>query len=176
MKKFKEILDNAKNGVLLVSWGGNVNSSSIPAHIQQEMIKGFARLPLQVIWKWENASTQEFVSTNVHVTAWLPQQDILCKLPMKKNKSVNFHLTVVLIMYDLNVGHPNVKAFWTHGGNLGTIETVHCGKPAIITPFYGDQYLNAAALNRRGMGFRHNLLDITADSIYNVVQKVLDPK
>lgn len=90
MKEFKEILDNAKNGVLLVSWGGNVNSSSIPAHIQQEMIKGFARLPLQVIWKWENASTQELVSTNVHVTAWLPQQDILCNLPIKKTKASIF--------------------------------------------------------------------------------------
>lgn len=69
-----------------------------------------------------------------------------------------------------------MKAFWTHGGNLGTIETVYCGKPAIFTPFYGDQYLNAAALNQRGMGFRLNLLEITADSIYNVVQQALDPK
>lgn len=69
-----------------------------------------------------------------------------------------------------------MKAFWTHGGNLGTIETVHCGKPAIFTPFYGDQFLNAVALNHRGMGFRQNLLEITADSIYNVVQQALDPK
>lgn len=75
-----------------------------------------------------------------------------------------------------SVGHPNVKGFWSHGGNLGTIETVYCGKPAIITPFYGDQYMNAAALVRRGMGFKQNLLEITADSIYNTVQKLLDPK
>lgn len=69
-----------------------------------------------------------------------------------------------------------MKAFWAHGGNLGTIETVHCGKPAIITPFYGDQYLNAAALNRRGMGFTLELEKITADNIYDVVQRVLQPK
>lgn len=73
-------------------------------------------------------------------------------------------------------GHPNVKAFWSHGGNLGTIETVYCGKPAIITPFYGDQYLNAAALNRRGMGFKQDLLKITADNIFDIVTKILDPK
>lgn len=69
-----------------------------------------------------------------------------------------------------------MKVFWTHGGNLGTIETVHCGKPSIVTPFYGDQYLNAAALSARGMGFRFNLLEITADGIYNMVQEALDPK
>lgn len=73
-------------------------------------------------------------------------------------------------------GHPNLKVFWTHGGNLGTIETVHCGKPAIVTPFYGDQYLNAAALDERGMGFRLNIFDITADKIYELVDKALHPQ
>lgn len=69
-----------------------------------------------------------------------------------------------------------MKGFWTHGGNLGTIESVYCGKPSIITPFYGDQYLNAASLNQRGMGFRQDLLEITADNIYKLIQKLLDPK
>lgn len=76
----KKILDNAKNGVLVVSWGGNVKSSSVPENIQQEMIKGFAKLPLQVIWKWEDTSIQAKVSKNVHVASWLPQRDILCNL------------------------------------------------------------------------------------------------
>lgn len=69
-----------------------------------------------------------------------------------------------------------MKVFWTHGGNLGTIETVHCGKPSIVTPFYGDQYLNAAALSKRGMGFRLNILEITADKIYEMVDKALHPQ
>lgn len=69
-----------------------------------------------------------------------------------------------------------MKAFWTHGGNLGTIESVFCGKPMIITPFYGDQFLNAAGLEHRGMGVRINLHDITADEINHAVQKMLDPK
>lgn len=56
------------------------------------------------------------------------------------------------------------------------METVHCGKPAIFTPFYGDQYLNAAALAERGMGFMLPLLEITADRIYKTVNKALDPR
>lgn len=66
--------------------------------------------------------------------------------------------------------------FWTHGGNVGMIEAVHCGKPTIVTPFYGDQFLNAAALSERGMGFRLSLQDITADEIYKNVQKALRPE
>lgn len=66
--------------------------------------------------------------------------------------------------------------FWSHGGNSGTIETVHCGKPAIITPFYGDQYLNAAALEERGMGFMLPLLEITADRIFKTVDKALNSR
>lgn len=62
----------------MVSWGGNVNSSSMPDHIREGMIKGFAKLPLQVIWKWEDDSIQKKLSKNVHTVKWLPQRDILC--------------------------------------------------------------------------------------------------
>lgn len=79
-QKFKQILDGAKNGAILVSWGGNVMSSSIPQHLQLEMIKAFAKLPLQVIWKWENASMQDVVPKNVFVSSWVPQRDILCTI------------------------------------------------------------------------------------------------
>lgn len=69
-----------------------------------------------------------------------------------------------------------MKVFWSHGGNSGTIETVHCGKPAIFTPFYGDQYLNAAALEKRGFGFTLSLSEITAQRIYDIVNSALEPR
>lgn len=78
LQKLKQILDNAENGVLIVSWGGNVKSSSIPIHIRDEMIKGFAKLPLQVIWKWEDTSIKKNVAKNIHIAPWLPQRDVLC--------------------------------------------------------------------------------------------------
>lgn len=62
-----------------MSWGGNVKASSIPEHIRVELLKGFARLPLQVIWKWEDLSIQKIAPKNVHITPWLPQQDLLCE-------------------------------------------------------------------------------------------------
>lgn len=41
--------------------------------------------------------------------------------------------------FHLFPGHPNVKAFITHGGLLGSSEAAHCGVPTIVTPMYGDQ-------------------------------------
>lgn len=169
------MLDNATQGVILVSWGATLKSASIPDNIRQEMIRGFAKLPQLVLWKWEDDAIKEIVSKNVYATTWLPQQEILCKILrafrfFAPGNLFNHLLTQIII------GHPNVKLFWAHGGNSGTIETVHCGKPAIFTPFYGDQYLNAAALEKRGMGFVLPLSDITADRIYDIVNKALEPK
>lgn len=73
------MLDNATQGVILVSWGSNVKSASIPDHIRQEMVRGFAKLPQLVLWKWEDDSINDIVSDNVYATSWLPQQDILCE-------------------------------------------------------------------------------------------------
>lgn len=170
MQKFLQILENAKNGVLLVSWGGNFNSSSIPEHIHHEMLKGFTRLPLEVIWKWENVSIQQIAPKNVHVTTWLPQQDLLCEF------LCSYISNLINITRRICLGHPNVKAFWTHGGNLGAIESVHCGKPLIVTPFNGDQFMNAAALGQRGIGFKREVLQISADRISDDVERALDPR
>lgn len=84
------MLDAATQGVVLVSWGSNIKSASIPANIRREMIRGFAKLPHLVIWKWEDEAINELVSDNVYATSWLPQQDILCKFIMCANEQVIF--------------------------------------------------------------------------------------
>lgn len=63
-----------------------------------------------------------------------------------------------------------------HGGNSGTVETVYCGKPAIITPFYGDQYINAAALEKRGIGVILPFPEISAEKIVDAVNSALDQR
>lgn len=76
----QKLLDDAKDGVILVSWGSNIKSASIPDQIRQEMIRGFALLPQLIIWKWEDTSINKFISKNVYATSWLNQREILCKL------------------------------------------------------------------------------------------------
>lgn len=48
----------------------------MPKPLLQMFLKAFARLPLQVIWKWE-AQLPDNVPVNVIMTKWLPQQDLL---------------------------------------------------------------------------------------------------
>ncbi|KAJ8972839.1 hypothetical protein NQ314_000003 [Rhamnusium bicolor] len=109
-------------------------------------LKAFSRLPQRVLWKWEN-ETMEGKPDNVMIQKWMPQLDILC--------------------------HPNVKAFISHGGLLGTTEAVHCGVPVIVMPQFGDQHTNARALEASGGGVILQLSEATEDKVYKALKKVL---
>lgn len=145
----QQLLDSAKHGVIYVSWGSIINSQGMSLNKKQEIVEAFKRLPQTILWKWENDSLTA-TAKNVHIRSWLPQIDILC--------------------------HPNVKAFMSHGGLMGTSEGVYCQKPTIVTPIYGDQYLNAAALKHRGMGIVLHYNELTRENIVEAVQRILQPR
>lgn len=64
----------------------------------------------------------------------------------------------------------------THGGLLGSSEAAFCGVPVISTPFYGDQFLNSAAMEKRGMGVVLKYQDMNKDSVFQALRKALDTK
>lgn len=64
----------------------------------------------------------------------------------------------------------------THGGLLGSSEAAFCGVPVITTPFYGDQFLNSAAMEKRGMGVVLKYQDMNKDSVFQALRKALDIK
>ena len=64
----------------------------------------------------------------------------------------------------------------SHGGLMGTSESVYCQVPTIVTPIYGDQYLNAAALKYRGMGIILHYNQLNEQNIYNSIQQILQPR
>lgn len=59
---------------------------------------------------------------------------------------------------------------------MGTSEGVYCEKPTIVTPIYGDQYLNGAALEHRGMGIVLHYNQLTEDRIVDAIQRILTPR
>jgi glucuronosyltransferase len=63
-----------------------------------------------------------------------------------------------------------------HGGLLGTNEAAYCGVPVVVTPFYGDQFLNAAALEHRGMGVILKFQDINEHTLNGAIRRVLDKR
>ncbi|XP_055637869.1 UDP-glycosyltransferase UGT5-like [Toxorhynchites rutilus septentrionalis] len=144
----KTILDNSPEGVVVISWGSVLRAASLSTAKRDAILDALKRIPLKVLWKWEDDNTEGF-PPNVIVRKWLPQLDVLC--------------------------HPNVRLFLAHGGMLGITEAVSCGVPIVITPFYGDQFLNAAAVVNRGMGVMMYFDQLDADYVYECINKGLQP-
>lgn len=146
----QQLLDNAtKEGVIYVSFGSIINSRGMSLSKRESIVNAFKRLPQTILWKWENDSLTA-TAKNIHIRSWFPQIEILC--------------------------HPNVKAFFSHGGMMGVSEGIYCAKPIITTPIYGDQFLNGASLVHRGMGITLHFDELTEDNIIDAVQRILQPR
>lgn len=85
----------------------------------------FKHLKQRVLWKYEGESLAD-CSSNVWIEKWMPQNDVLA--------------------------HPNVVLFISHGGLLGSIESLHHGVPLLLIPFFGDQFRNAHRIVAAGNG------------------------
>ncbi|XP_060530807.1 UDP-glycosyltransferase UGT5-like [Cylas formicarius] len=142
-------IEESGDGVIYFSLGSMIKSNTLAEETRKIFANVFSRLPQRVLWKWENDSMPE-KPKNVMVQKWLPQRDVLC--------------------------HPNVKAFIGHGGLLGTTEAIHCGVPLIIMPQFGDQHLNAKAVESQGVGVILQLHDTNEEKLSNAINKVLSPE
>ncbi|CAH1160294.1 unnamed protein product [Phaedon cochleariae] len=143
-----KFINESLEGVIYMSMGSTLRGSSFPIEKRNAFLKAFSRVQQRVIWKWE--TDMENKPKNVETFRWTPQREILC--------------------------HPNTKVFISHGGLLGTIEAVYCGVPIIVIPQYGDQPLNAKALEKVGGGIILYLQDSTEETILEALDKVLSPK
>ncbi|GAB0100168.1 hypothetical protein DMENIID0001_161650 [Sergentomyia squamirostris] len=135
------------NGLIYINWGSVVRFSSLPESHLAALRKALYRLDMNVIWKWEDEESFVNKSSKILVKKWLPQLHILC--------------------------HPATRIFLTHGGLLSANEAAYCGKPTIVTPIFGDQHLNAAALAERGVGVILPLNEFSEDIIHEKLQEIL---
>ncbi|XP_008191816.1 UDP-glycosyltransferase UGT5 isoform X4 [Tribolium castaneum] len=148
-RNLEKWINESAHGVIYFSLGSMIKGHTFPDEKRSEFLKAFGRLPQRVLWKWEN-ETMSGKPDNVMIQKWMPQLDILC--------------------------HPNVKAFISHGGLLGTTEAVHCGVPVVVMPQYGDQFTNARALEANGGGVILHLSEATEERIYDALKTILDPR
>ncbi|CRK86175.1 CLUMA_CG000058, isoform A [Clunio marinus] len=147
--ELQNLLDNAKDGVIYISFGSMVRADTLPEHKLEAILHSVGKLKQVILWKWEN-ETMLNKPSNVYFQKWLPQKKILC--------------------------HPNVRLFFSHGGLLGSSEAAFCGVPVVSTPFYGDQFLNSAAMEKRGMGVILRYQDINKETVYQALKNGLDIK
>ncbi|XP_069681769.1 UDP-glycosyltransferase UGT5-like [Periplaneta americana] len=143
----KEFLDQSVHGVICFSFGSIARTETLPAEIREAFLHAFAELPQRVVWKWES-DTLPGKPDNVKIVRWLPQVDVL--------------------------RHPNVRAFLTHGGLMGTIEAIHSGVPMVGIPLFGDQEANIASYVSEGIAIKIAFQNITKQSVLEALKTVLN--
>ncbi|XP_033249072.1 UDP-glucuronosyltransferase 1-3 [Drosophila miranda] len=145
-----KIMEDSLSGVIYISWGSMVDPSSLPDQKLRALFKSIAHMKdYTFLMRWKSGKPLPHDKPgNLFTFDWLPQRDLLC--------------------------HPRVKAFISHAGLLGTTEAGHCGVPMLVTPFYGDQFLNAGTLAQRGFGVIVDFGDFDEHHITRGLQTILD--
>lgn len=59
---------------------------------------------------------------------------------------------------------------------MGSSEAAYCGVPMVLTPMYGDQFLNSRAAEYRGMGTIVHYEDITEEKMKAAITNALKPE
>lgn len=74
------------------------------------------------------------------------------------------------------LAHPNVKAFISHGGLLGSTEAVYHGKPVVGIPIFGDQRLNIKRASQAGWAITLDYNNISDISVEWALNEILQEK
>ncbi|XP_063365012.1 UDP-glycosyltransferase UGT5-like isoform X2 [Cydia amplana] len=145
----KKFIDEAEHGVIYISFGSMLRATTTPRDKLEAIISAVSELPQRIVFKWEEPNLPGNPK-NIYVSNWLPQNDILA--------------------------HPNVIAFYSHCGLLGTTEAIHHGVPVLGMPIFGDQPSNAAAVEESGLGVRIDITTLTKEELLSKFKIILDPK
>ncbi|XP_063541982.1 UDP-glucosyltransferase 2-like isoform X1 [Cydia strobilella] len=145
----KQYLDSSKHGVIYISFGTNVDTSSLPREKVQSIINALSHLPYDVLWKW-NQDELPGRTKNIRISKWFPQSDLL--------------------------RHPKVKLFITQGGLQSTDETITGGVPVIGIPMVGDQFYNVAKYDYHKIGKKLCLDDLNEETLRSAIEEVIENK
>lgn len=134
----KTWIEEAKDGVILVSFGTNFRSADLQQEKLDILINSFKKIKQRIIWKYEDESLLN-LPENVLIKAWLPQDDILA--------------------------HSNTKFFITHCGISSYNEALFHAVPLIAIPFVSDQPMNAKRAKDAGWAIVLPFLELTEQKL-----------
>ncbi|KAL6977963.1 Hexosyltransferase [Sarracenia purpurea var. burkii] len=77
-KDIEKFIEESVNGVVLFSLGSMIKGCSLSYTAQLAFKQAFAEIPQRVIWKYEEK--MDNVPSNVMLSQWIPQRDILGRL------------------------------------------------------------------------------------------------
>jgi len=149
-KKYQDIFDSAKRGVIYFSFGSVAQGSSMPEASKRAFVEAFSEFPdINFIWKYEKDSKDLLKgSKNIFTFDWLPQNDIL--------------------------DHKKLLAFISHGGMNSVIESASKGVPMICIPIFADQPHNAKMLEVKETAVMVDKNEISKDNIVTAIKKIIE--
>lgn len=71
------------------------------------------------------------------------------------------------------LAHPKVLLFITHGGLMSVIETIHCGKPVVGIPMFGDQPANIRFLVQKKVAAYVEYEKLNSEYFYRAIKTAL---
>ncbi|EZA57272.1 UDP-glucuronosyltransferase 2B31 [Ooceraea biroi] len=143
----RDYLDShGRNGVIYFSLGSQIDPSTIPSQVFAALYRAFEQVPQQILWKCAEGRMPPLPG-NVKCIEWAPQLSVLC--------------------------HPNTRLFITHGGLLGSQEAVYCGVPILGIPLFGDQHLNMAYFEEKGLALRLNFRQLSYEQLSSSLNELL---
>ncbi|XP_046661359.1 UDP-glucosyltransferase 2-like isoform X2 [Homalodisca vitripennis] len=144
-KDIKDFMDGAEHGVIMLSFGSNVDSTWLPRGFENVVLAALRQLRQRVLWKWDKDLPD--IPPNVKLSKWLPQGDIFV--------------------------HPKLRLFVTHCGLLSVQEAIYRKVPMLALPLYIDQIDNAALLVRHNLSIQLNVYNLNADQLRDGIMEIL---
>ena len=140
---FADFVNEAEHGIIVVSFGSFIKR--VPDAMMLKMLPVFGYLQQRVIMRYDGDFQN--VPSNVMLTKWLPQNDLL--------------------------GHPKTRLFIAHGGLNGQMEGLYHGIPMVVMPLGMDQDYNALRAHNKKFGIKLDPFTFTSDDLHKVILEIL---
>uniref|UniRef100_A0A914UM94 UDP-glucuronosyltransferase n=1 Tax=Plectus sambesii TaxID=2011161 RepID=A0A914UM94_9BILA len=148
-EEWKSIADNSKKGLVLMSFGAIAKTIDMPDEMQSIIFRVFARFPdYTFVVKFENISTTERVASNVYLTSWIPQVELM--------------------------HHHKYRALIAQAGWSSILEALHNGSPMVLMPLFADHFKNAKVVEKRKVGIIIDKLRFTMEKFSDALRAVLE--
>ncbi|KAH7717893.1 UGT-54 protein [Aphelenchoides avenae] len=151
-QEYDDILNSAKKGTILFSFGSIIATWQIPQHTKREIIHAFRQFPqYNFIWKYDEIEKDASLfenATNIYLVKWIPQVEL--------------------------INDDRVKLFISHTGQNSYLEISYAGIPIISVPVFGDQHSNGRIAHKHGVGIHLNPRNVSSASLTWAIQEVLE--
>uniref|UniRef100_A0A5K1UCF0 UDP-glucuronosyltransferase n=1 Tax=Sus scrofa TaxID=9823 RepID=A0A5K1UCF0_PIG len=146
LQEMEEFVQSAgEHGIVLFTLGSMIRNMT--EERANTIASAFAQIPQKVLWKYEGKKP-DTLGPNTRLYKWIPQNDLL--------------------------GHPQTKAFITHGGANGVYEAIYHGIPMVGLPLFGDQPDNIAHMTAKGAAVRLDLDTMSRTDLVNALKQVIN--